>query len=87
MINKPMASIAAIFAPLARPFSIPWKDYRFGSGTQTRTTRTPGKQQPAGTKLARAAEEHKLDGNRGGIVSQAFRNDKINRNLARFANQ
>jgi len=84
MKNKSMALLAALFAS----FSGYWKDWIRGSGTQMKRTRIPGKRKPARTKLARMATEHRLDGtNLGGIVSQAFRQDKINRNLARFANQ
>ena len=49
--------------------------------------REKGKRQPAGTKLIRAAREHKLGTRRGGIVSDSFRNMAIQRNLARRANK
>lgn len=79
-----MALLAAFFTA-AMPSYTNW---RRGSGTPTKHTRTPGKRRISGWKLARMAREHRLDcSNIGGMVSEAIRNDKINRNLARFANE
>ena len=50
-------------------------------------SREKGPRRPAGSKLARAAREHKLGVPRGGIVSDSFRNMAIQRNLARRANK
>ena len=57
-------------------------------GTSAKRFRSKGEWHPSGNKLSRMAAEHRLDGsNPGGVAAGAFRNDKINRNLARLANE
>ncbi len=83
-INKPLALLQALFFSGLGHF----QNWQRGSGTQMRHTRDAGERKEAGTKLGRMAAEHRLDGTSpGGLVSESFRNMKIQNNQARIANE
>ncbi len=82
-----MANMAAVFGVGADPTALTMKGTpQFRNGTHQRKMRKKGKVNPAGSKIARMAREHRIGiRNPGGLCTNYFREKQMDAHATKLA--